>query len=159
MTVTRESLIQEARLCLDMAIEQRSAKDIKAASELLLKLDSDTTGQDLRAITVLAQLNAVPTALYRHFNSEGVLLYIGVSMTITGRMARHETDAVWFREIDHIKLQWFGSRSAALMAEEHAIKTEKPLYNVVFNEGKTHDLEKRAPRAVRSEPRKRQNAQ
>lgn len=154
--VTRESLIAEARQNLGLAIQGRNAKAINGATDLLYRLGEDRfTEQDDAAIKLLAELDAVPTALYRHFDHEGRLLYIGVSMTVTGRTAQHETYAPWFQQIDHIKLEWFGSRSSAMRAEKYAIKSEKPLHNVIFNKGNGHDPEKLSPRTVRAGRSKR----
>lgn len=137
MQVTAKTLTAEARQTLGDAMAVRDGKTITACLKLLRQLGNDKpTEQDNEAISLLAELDAIPTALYRHYDVHGALLYIGVSMTITGRTARHETYAPWFREIDHIKLDWYGSRSSALRAEEQAIKAEKPLHNIIFNKSR-----------------------
>lgn len=134
MPVTRESLIVETRQNMAGAIASRNGSAIRQAADLLNRLGNDRfTEQDDIAVKLLAELDAVPTALYRHYSKDNELLYIGVSMTITGRTAKHETTAPWFQQIDHIKLQWYGSRSSALIAEEQAIKSEKPTHNITHN--------------------------
>jgi predicted GIY-YIG superfamily endonuclease len=159
MPATRESLIADTRQALDGAMQQRDAKTIEAALDLLRNLGSDRpTEQDNEAIKLLAEINAVPTALYRHFDKAGTLLYVGVSMTVTGRTARHETYAPWFQQIDNIKLEWFGSRSSALRAERAAIKADKPLYNITHNGTNGHDLEECPPRTFRASRGKRQKS-
>jgi predicted GIY-YIG superfamily endonuclease len=155
-TVTRESLIADTRQVLAGALKQRDGKTVNEAIDLLQRLGCrETTEQDIDAIRLLAELDAVPTALYRHFDHEGRLLYIGVSMTITGRTAQHETYAPWFRDIDNIKLEWFGSRSSALRAEKHAITTEKPLHNVTYNKGSNNAAQERKTRTLRPRTGKR----
>jgi excinuclease UvrABC nuclease subunit len=137
--LTREAVTAQARMALEGAMQQRDAKTIKECLDLIRQLGNDrATEQDNTAISLLAELNAVPTALYRHFDREGRLLYVGVSLSAIQRTKQHHTNAPWFREITRIELTWFGSRSSAELAEEHAIKAEKPLYNVTYNQPCQH---------------------
>jgi predicted GIY-YIG superfamily endonuclease len=157
MEVTRESLIAETQKNLASAMECKQAPAIRGCLDLLRNLGDDLmTEQKDAAIKLLAKLDAVPTALYRHFDKNGTLLYVGVSMTVTTRMSQHEVAAPWIRQVATITLDWFGSRSNALLAEEFAIKTEKPLYNVTHNLSNGHDPEKRSARAIRASRRKRE---
>lgn len=70
------------------------------------------------------------TALYRHFNSDGELLYIGVALSPTYRLRQHLDVSHWAHQISQIEVCWFDNRPAALEAEREAIKKEKPLYNI-----------------------------
>ena len=69
-------------------------------------------------------------AVYRHFNADGQLLYIGCSTDPMGRTKAHASSAPWFREVARIELQHFDSLSDALAAEAEAIRMERPLHNV-----------------------------
>lgn len=71
-----------------------------------------------------------PTNLYRHFGKEETLLYVGVSLSAVHRLAQHMRTANWERLIEHITVERFPSRAAALEAEIKAIRTEAPLFNV-----------------------------
>lgn len=71
--------------------------------------------------------------LYRHFSAAGELLYVGCSLRFLDRTAQHSTNAEWFNEIANITLQHFDSPRTALLAEEQAIKTERPRFNFVHN--------------------------
>ena len=71
------------------------------------------------------------TALYRHFDAEGRLLYVGVAANPLRRLAQHEKHAAWFGAVAEIKIEWFASRPKALRAELSAIGKEQPLHNVV----------------------------
>lgn len=149
--VTRQSLIADARDAKALAIEQRDIKALQQASDLLRQLGDDTfTDQEQAEIELIAELDCVPTALYRHFDLADNLLYIGISMTITGRTAQHETYAPWFQEIAIIKVEWHASRSAAARAEKLAIKAENPKYNVIHNKAHNNAAQKPKARVVRS---------
>jgi hypothetical protein len=62
--------------------------------------------------------------LYRHFDKEGALLYVGVSLEVLRRQIAHRTLSGWFGEI--ASLEPFATLAAALDAEMRAIKTETP---------------------------------
>lgn len=74
------------------------------------------------------------TALYRHFDASGRLLYVGISISAMARLAAHEA-AVWFDDIARVDVERHPSRDAALTAERHAIRTEKPLHNIAQTAG------------------------
>lgn len=71
------------------------------------------------------------TALYRHFDADGTLLYVGVSITPLRRLEAHREQSHWVRRIASVRVEWFSSRAAAMIAEAAVIKAERPLYNVV----------------------------
>lgn len=72
--------------------------------------------------------NKKATTLYRHFNKDGDLLYIGVSLSPFYRTKQHQK-APWHDEIATIKLEHYPDRISALEQELAAIKSENPLYN------------------------------
>ena len=74
-------------------------------------------------------------SLYRHFNDEGALLYVGVSKSVASRTKQHKASSHWANEISRTETQDFESREDALSAEVVAIKTENPIYNVAHNPG------------------------
>jgi GIY-YIG catalytic domain-containing protein len=71
-------------------------------------------------------------ALYRHFDADGTLLYVGISLSALNRLGQHKQNAEWFDKIARVAIEKFPTRAAALEAEHNAIKEEKPLYNVAF---------------------------
>jgi excinuclease UvrABC nuclease subunit len=75
------------------------------------------------------------TALYRHFDAAGVLLYVGISLNSIKRTAQHKYGAKWFQRIDRITFTWHDTRAAALAAEAIAIAKERPVWNVVRPKG------------------------
>lgn len=75
------------------------------------------------------------TALYRHFDITGQLLYVGISLSAVARLAQHRTTAHWFGRIARIDIEWHETREAALEAEIAAIVCEAPLCNIVHAGG------------------------
>ncbi len=68
--------------------------------------------------------------LYRHFDKDGRLLYVGVSLSALSRLAQHRDASHWFQEIASVKIEVFEDRKAALAAERDAIVKENPLHNL-----------------------------
>lgn len=70
-------------------------------------------------------------ALYRFFNAQGRLLYVGISSVPAQRWAFHSLHAAttWWPQAALKQVQWFSQRSDAAAAELRAIRTEAPLYN------------------------------
>ena len=67
--------------------------------------------------------------LYRHFDSTGKLLYVGISINSLRRLADHGRHSFWFDQIRSITLDHFDSRPEVLAAERAAIAAENPVYN------------------------------
>lgn len=68
-------------------------------------------------------------ALYRHYDADGVLLYVGISNNPRGRSRTHRTTSVWTEFTVREEVQWLADRAEAEAAERVAIATEKPLFN------------------------------
>lgn len=73
------------------------------------------------------------TALYRARDASGRLLYVGISSRLFGRLAEHSVNLDWQSNVSRVDVTWYGSRSAALVAERKAIRTEHPLLNRTHN--------------------------
>lgn len=73
------------------------------------------------------------TALYRHFDANDRLLYVGISLSAVQRLAQHRNGAHWFKKIVSVTIEWFPSREAAIGAEAAAIQLEKPMHNIAMN--------------------------
>lgn len=69
-------------------------------------------------------------SLYRHFDAEGNLLYVGISLSAVARLIQHRSSG-WFDQIVRIDIERFDSRDTALAAENIAIKKERPRHNKV----------------------------
>lgn len=75
-------------------------------------------------------MKPVRTALYRHFDAAGRLLYVGISLNSIKRTAQHKHGARWFQAIARIDIEWLPERTAALAAEAIAIARENPAWNI-----------------------------
>lgn len=80
------------------------------------------------------------TALYRHFDAAGQLLYIGISIRPFTRASEHRQRSDWFMTVARIEIEWFDTRADAEQAEWAAIKAERPPHNKAYT--------KRAPEPV-----------
>lgn len=71
-----------------------------------------------------------PGYLYRHFDKDGALLYVGVSINAVARLGQHKQGSQWFGEISHIEIEKWPTMRAALREELAAIAIECPVHNV-----------------------------
>jgi excinuclease UvrABC nuclease subunit len=71
-----------------------------------------------------------PNFLYRHFDCNGTLLYIGISLSAISRTAVHIKTCEWAERIANISVHPYGTREEALEAEKIAITNEKPVFNI-----------------------------
>lgn len=70
------------------------------------------------------------TALYRLFDAEGRLLYVGIAYNPRARWLGHSSTKPWWKQVARREVEWHETRSAALGAEAEAIVNERPLYNI-----------------------------
>ncbi len=100
-----------------LALEQ-AAKDaglVKALLAARVKLDPATT-PDL-------------TSLYRHYDRDGTLLYVGVTQAPMTRAKRHKEESPWGHLIAIITIDDYPTKDEAEAAEADAILAEHPIYN------------------------------
>ena len=79
---------------------------------------------------VRASCVPVRTALCRHFDADGALLYVGISLNSVARLAQHKLTAHWFAAIARIEIEWHPTRQSAESAEIVAIQNERPMHNL-----------------------------
>lgn len=70
--------------------------------------------------------------LYRFYNCDGDLLYVGMSLCAVTRLAQHKEKAPWFTQIARIEIENYDSGQECSKAERLAIRREQPLYNKAF---------------------------
>jgi predicted GIY-YIG superfamily endonuclease len=76
------------------------------------------------------------TALYRFFDEEGGLLYVGITQRFGQRWSTHMRTKPWWSDVRSHTAQWYADRPTAAAAEVEAIKTEKPRHNVMHARAK-----------------------
>lgn len=74
----------------------------------------------------------VRTALYRHYDATGRLLYVGITDCLSERDKRHAATSHWHGEVHRTLTEWCLSRQHAIELEAVAVRHEKPLHNVAL---------------------------
>jgi hypothetical protein len=69
------------------------------------------------------------TTLYRYFDSEGQLLYVGVTKNQFQRQDQHSKIQPWWTDVASATFTHYESRNAAFAAEVYAIANDLPRYN------------------------------
>jgi hypothetical protein len=72
-------------------------------------------------------MHSKTTSLYRHYDKQGRLLYVGVSLDAFSRFLQHGRATA---EVARMDVETFQTRRDALRAERKAIESENPLHNV-----------------------------
>ena len=75
------------------------------------------------------------TTLYRFYDADDVLLYVGISERGPERWKAHRKGKPWWTDVARTTTEHYDTRQQALDAERAAIIAEKPLHNVVHNSG------------------------
>lgn len=71
--------------------------------------------------------------LYRLFNEQDQLLYVGISSKWYERFHQHEKTQPWWLSVAKITLENFETRDEVVEAEKLAIRLEKPLHNKQYS--------------------------
>jgi predicted GIY-YIG superfamily endonuclease len=69
------------------------------------------------------------TFLYRLYDGDGTLLYIGITRDPNGRFAAHAADKPWWDQVVRHSLEEVAAPTASIV-ERDAIRAEHPRYNV-----------------------------
>lgn len=73
----------------------------------------------------------LPTAVYRLYDADGRLIYIGQSQRMGQRMRGHMLNSWFYELVDSIELEYYPTRPAAVAAETLAIQEMQPAFNVM----------------------------
>ena len=78
------------------------------------------------------RLGSMPTCVYRCFDAEGRLLYVGCSINPYKRVAEHRGENHgWVYDLARFTVEVYPDRATAEWVERRAIRTEHPLWNSV----------------------------
>jgi predicted GIY-YIG superfamily endonuclease len=67
--------------------------------------------------------------LYRLFDTEGAVLYVGISRSPSSRFMQHGRKQ-WWPEVAQVRLQRYATDAEAMDAEMIAVRVEQPRHNV-----------------------------
>lgn len=70
------------------------------------------------------------TQLYRHYDENGLLLYVGISISTLNRLSQHKQYSDWFSNIRKVTVEEYLTRQEAIDAETRAIQEEQPKHNI-----------------------------
>lgn len=76
------------------------------------------------------QRRAEPHYVYRHYDEDDRLVYVGCTINPIARTAAHRTNSWWFDQVARTRLTVFPDRNYALAVESRAIAEEHPRFNV-----------------------------
>jgi hypothetical protein len=94
----------------------------------------------------------VPHAVYRYYDADDVLLYVGISKQLAVRERTHIQNAVWMKYATRSAITRYPSKLEARRAEVSAIKNEHPVFNVAGNN--TPEAQERRREYRRTHPTK-----
>ncbi|MGW5711584.1 GIY-YIG nuclease family protein [Streptomyces olivaceus] len=69
------------------------------------------------------------TTLYRLFDGDDRLLYVGTSVDPQNRWEQHAREKLWWSSVARATVDWYPDRTSAMAAEIAAIQAEEPLHN------------------------------
>ena len=70
------------------------------------------------------------TALYRFYDADERLLYVGITNDPWRRWRQHVLEKSWYPQVKHQAVTWYDNRTAAEVAEYVAIRCEYPRFNI-----------------------------
>lgn len=79
--------------------------------------------------------------LYRAYDEQDILLYVGISSSPLLRLTEHTRVARWAMYAVKVTFERFPARSAVEKAEREAIRTERPIFNIAHTEGVSRSFE------------------
>lgn len=80
--------------------------------------------------------------LYRLYDADENLLYVGITFMLDTRMNTHSREKRWWGQVARRDTATFPDRRSALHAERVAIKSENPLHNSQRPRPRERDAEK-----------------
>jgi len=103
--------------------------------KIAIQPDQDVYNQ-VRSHLGLEKVKQVKTALYKHKNADGHIIYVGVAKNIGARSAQHLDNSEWQAEIASIDVEWYENSLLAELMEIKLIKSLRPKYNRAHNNNK-----------------------
>ena len=79
------------------------------------------------------------TALYRMYDFNETLMYVGITFDPSRRFPKHMHTKTWWDLVSDIHIERFPTRRDALTAEAVAIENEEPVFNLARPNAQTKD--------------------
>lgn len=125
------------------------SRKIRGGAEGSNLLDARPTNTPESAKTPGAQVaDSQHTSLYRYYDDNDVLLYVGITGRGIARNVEHNKSKMWWRYVDHQTVEHFATRHAAEAAERDVIRTFRPPFNKQYND--SHEQTRNSYLAVRA---------
>lgn len=80
------------------------------------------------------------TALYRLYDTNGKLLYIGITRNLNTRWYTHAREKDWWPKVVRKEVEWFETREEADRAERAEVLRWRPKFNRTYNPGRAREL-------------------
>lgn len=77
----------------------------------------------------MSKNNLGKAAVYRLYDRNGALLYVGLGSDPKTRWRAHARDKEWWPDVAHKEVEWHNTFAEAVEAEHAAIHAENPVYN------------------------------
>jgi len=106
---------------------------LRSANSVIHEIDEEALRR--RYLDRIREDELVPLnhILYRLYDKDGELLYVGITSDVVSRMAGHRADKFWWEEVAEKRFEYMESRAELEAAERIAIIRERPLYNITYN--------------------------
>jgi hypothetical protein len=111
---------------LDRAVEGAKAAGI----DPVVTIENNTIVIGPKSVGARESPAPARCALYRHYDRDRRLRYVGISVHPVRRLRQHELGAHWYGSIAHIEIEWFDTRTETEAAKTAAILAENPLHNI-----------------------------
>lgn len=72
-------------------------------------------------------------ALYRPYDADDNLLYVGITNNLARRQWQHMATATWSKFADRLEVDWWTSADGLGRAEQEEIQRHQPLWNMNYN--------------------------
>ena len=69
------------------------------------------------------------TGVYKMYDNDHNLLYVGMTASLLSRMSDHVKQKEWFTDVRNISFTWYPTRYQAEIAEKTSIRWDNPKYN------------------------------
>lgn len=100
----------------------------------------------------MAEIQSIPTALYRLYDIHDELLYVGITTDTVQRWKQHARERYWWPEVTRWTIEEHPDRLSAESAEMFAIKLETPRHNVIHSILRSSVFRSTVPKSFRFPP-------